>query len=88
MRSNLERTHGDDAMTPARKRLEEPRTKIAELFTRPRSSGIRITRESGIVRLQGLVRSWAERTAAREAAWKLPGVTAVEDWLTVDEHHA
>lgn len=35
------------------------------------------------VTLRGPVRSWAEREDAEAAAWAVPGVTAVEDFLTV-----
>lgn len=35
------------------------------------------------VTLRGTVRSWAEREDAEAAAWAVPGVTAVDDFLTV-----
>jgi|SRR5579864_449729 len=35
------------------------------------------------VTLRGIVRTWSERTEAKRAAWAAPGVTQVEDELTV-----
>jgi osmotically-inducible protein OsmY len=53
-----------------------------------RSAGIdarRITvkAEEGIVTLSGSVRSWAERQQAERAAWSAPGVTRVDDQISV-----
>jgi osmotically-inducible protein OsmY len=42
-----------------------------------------ITISSGTVTLTGTVRSWSERDAAIAAAWAAPGVTTVNDGLTV-----
>jgi len=33
--------------------------------------------------LTGAVRSWAERQEAEKAAWRAPGVTSVNDLVTV-----
>ncbi|MFM0593691.1 BON domain-containing protein [Paraburkholderia dilworthii] len=44
---------------------------------------IRVTEHEGIVTLTGNVGSYAERSAARGAAWSAPGVHAVVDNLTV-----
>jgi len=44
---------------------------------------IRVTAAAGKVVLSGTVRSWAERREAERAAWAAPGVTQVEDRLTV-----
>ena len=41
--------------------------------------------EGGEVTLRGTVRSWLERHAAEQAAWSAPGVTAVHNYITVEE---
>ena len=48
------------------------------------AKGITITVDGeGKVRLDGTVRAWREREAIERAAWAAPGVTAVEDRVTV-----
>ena len=44
---------------------------------------ISVIAKDGTVILTGHVRSWAERQEAERAAWAAPGVTLVDDWLTV-----
>jgi osmotically-inducible protein OsmY len=44
---------------------------------------INVTAQEGKVILSGHVRSWIERQEAERAAWAAPGVTQVEDRLTV-----
>ncbi|HEY2533006.1 MAG TPA: BON domain-containing protein, partial [Xanthobacteraceae bacterium] len=46
--------------------------------------GITVQSDGGKVVLRGKVRAWYERDLAEQAAWSAPGVTAVEDHLTVD----
>jgi len=44
---------------------------------------IKVETTNGKVTLRGTVSSWAEREAAEHAAWAAPGVTRVEDLITV-----
>jgi osmotically-inducible protein OsmY len=69
----------------------EPRDlkqKIEETFKREAAldaRGIVVQVEGGEVTLRGKVRSWLERHEAEKAAWSAPGVTAVHNYITVEE---
>jgi len=60
-------------------RIEQALERQAEL----EASGITITVSDGKVRLDGKVRAWHERDIIERAAWAAPGVTAVDDHVTV-----
>lgn len=62
-----------------KKRIEDALARQAEL----EASKIRVTIDGGKVRLDGKVRAWFERDLAERAAWAAPGVTVVEDNVSV-----
>jgi osmotically-inducible protein OsmY len=44
---------------------------------------VHVAAEDGKVMLTGTVRSWAERQEAERAAWAAPGVTQLDDRITI-----
>jgi osmotically-inducible protein OsmY len=62
-----------------RRKIEEALRRAAELD----ANHITVETNGGEVILRGAVRSWAERQEAERAAWLAPGVTKVDNRITV-----
>lgn len=65
--------------TELKKRIEDALVRSAELD----ANAITVDVEGDAIILKGTVRSWAEREAAERAAWAAPGVTAVDNRITI-----
>jgi osmotically-inducible protein OsmY len=64
----------------------EIKAKIEEAFRRNAeidAQHITVEANGSEVKLTGTVRSWAERREAEEAAWRAPGVTKVDNRITI-----
>lgn len=62
-----------------KRKIEEALRRSTEID----ANRISVESDGGVVVLKGIVRSWAEREAAERAAWAAPGVTRVENEISV-----
>ncbi|SDR63505.1 Osmotically-inducible protein OsmY, contains BON domain [Rhizobiales bacterium GAS113] len=67
------------APTDIKRKIEESFRRIAELD----ANRVTVEADGGVVTLKGAVRSWAERREAERVAWQVPGVTRVQNLITI-----
>jgi osmotically-inducible protein OsmY len=77
--SNLIAVKPNAEAAEVQRRIEEALMRNAELEAKT----ITVSANGGEVVLKGTVRSWAEREAAERAAWQAPGITRVDNQITI-----
>jgi len=67
------------APVEVKRKIEESFRRNAELD----ANRVTVETDGTLVKLRGAVRSWAEREEAERVAWQVPGVTRVENHITI-----
>ena len=83
----METTRRNWTMYPFVPRFSDSKRRNSERArsTALHSQGIQVKSEDGMVMLEGVVGSWAEKESVEKAAWSVPGVTHVENKLLIQE---
>jgi len=77
--TNLIRVKPKVSPTDVKRKIEDALVRSAQLDAKR----ITVEADGGKITLKGTVRSWAERKEAERSAWAAPGVTSVDNRITI-----